>query len=741
MAATGIRTEGWHAPCNPKVDPVFAPDEFTMTIRSYDVFDTCLARRVGVPTDAVPLVARRLASVLGLDPTPGFIAEVTWARLQGERRSRGESWQIQATLDDIWREAEALLGWAPSPAHVATELAVEEELLFPVPALLEEVTEARRQGHRIIYVTDTYFPESFLRRVLSAHGFLRPEDGLYISNVLGESKAGGGLFPHVVAKEAGPPSRIVHTGDSRRSDEQQARNAGLTARWIDPTALNRIESSIAASRDLPPEATSCWVAALREARLVGSHPPAPTPGAILGSSFAAPFLFAFVAWVLAEARRDGVERLYFASRDGRIASEVARSLASEFGDPDIRYLRISRQSLLLPSATEISPRGMPWMRRSWEKQEVRRLLSKVDLEVHDHPEAWAPLVQDRGEEFELTTDDHWERFWKILSGSQVGPALQTRIEERRTAALAFLRAEGLLEPGRRALVDFGWSFSSQAALNALLRQAGGGVDPVRGYYLEAGAQRASRGQVGPVQALFWPVPPDRARLVGSRTPRTFAPVLEHTLGLADHPSVHHYEFDGNGGVTPCGASGPLITTAGEFFSTVLARSLDFADRNRSRVHHMVPEAGVARGILQRFVDELLAHPPKDLVREVAHLRGSDHQDHRGDRPLVRPLTIREEALRLLPIPPPPRVVGVDNPPWWKEGSQILTPPWVLRGRGLIALLHPPADRLWSALAQRIPKGWSRRVRHTLGWIADFVLRPSRDPSPRPAAGPGQDTSS
>lgn len=674
-----------------------------MQIHSFDIFDTCLARRVAVPSDAFYLAARCLAASRKVAPSAEFIDEVVWARIRGEQTARAREASGETTLERIWRETEALLGWEPSESHIQTELQVEQELLYPIPEALRRIERARQEGHRVIFVTDSYFPESFLRRVLSRSGLLRPGDGLYVSCVVGASKAAGSLFPRVVEAEGGPPSRILHLGDNHRSDVTRAREAGLRADLATATRPTRIESVLGRASDLPKLSTSRWVGALKEARLQASA----AHGSELGSRLVAPFLFAFVAWVLAEARRDGVRRLYFVSRDGRIASEIARILSPEFDDIEVRYLYTSRQALLLPTVREISPRGMPWMQRPWEQHELRRLLAKVELDPAD--KAWFGLTEGSGPEFQLTTEEHWDQFWKILSGGEIGPKLRAGAQARREATVAYLRSAGLFDEVPKALVDLGWTLNSQAAMNLLL----GREDAICGYYLYLSNNRVPRPRSGPARSLFSPTPVDRLRLDPGREPNSWAQVLEFTLGLADHPSVHHYEFDQGGTPVPAVADGPLRCDPTTFFDSVLRSAVRFAERNRAQVHELVPNHCVARGVLRRFLDEMLVDPPEPLARDLEGLRESSDQAHRWTRPIVRPLTIREEIPGWLPILSSPQAMRVDEAPWWIEGSETLTPRWVLGGRRIVLGLRGGAERIRSGVARRLPSTVTRRIRKWL----------------------------
>jgi hypothetical protein len=64
-------------------------------------------------------------------------------------------------------------------------------------------------------------------------------------------------------------------------------------------------------------------------------------------SVAAPVVVSMAMWSMAQARRQGISRVYFASRDGYLVWRAAQDLAPRLGwDLDLRYLYCSRQSMV-----------------------------------------------------------------------------------------------------------------------------------------------------------------------------------------------------------------------------------------------------------------------------------------------------------------------------------------------------------------------------------------------------------
>ena len=639
---------------------------------SFDVFDTCLTRKFAAPSDLFFELGRRLQQ-----PLAGrFDAEtLRAARLEAERAARQSIAREEVTLAEIWQEFSARLDAPELLAFSRVELELEAESLFPIADSLREISELRAEGARVLFISDTYLPASFVSAQLYKHGLGRLDDGLYVSSQWGKTKAAGSLFEVVFAEESLLPGDLCHRGDDPLTDVARPRLLGVQCRPVRyRTSVDEQTSLLhAESPDYPTR--SRLVGAMQVERL-GQTAAAAEQDAALLAGLVGPLILGFASWVLAQAQRDGIRRLYFLSRDCQMTAQAAAELAHRFGGIECRYLRVSRQALLLPTATALSDAGMPWMRRTYETPSLERLLAKLELDYADVSADWSARAGTAGGKFKLQHDDDWQLFWQSLNREPVRGSLLARIEERRVAAQAYFREEGLFDAVPWAVVDLGWYLSCQRALRALLNLGGTNIE-CRGYYLGLRRERFRPGEAGPATALFYQRGADQAR---KQPLFQHATLFEHVLGMADHPSVHHYARE-DGTARPVAQSLWEAASPLEVTRAIHARVRDFAAQNAA----LAPELGetqTAAPILSSLIESLALRPSAGVARALSTLRASEDQNNFQASSLAAPLRWREVASLWLPKRLR-RICGrAIDAPLWMQGRLAATTPLLRR---LVAL--------------------------------------------------------
>lgn len=538
---------------------------------SFDVFDTCLARTVARPADLFFLLAERL---LPPDATPEQVTELARLRTQAEAAARQASPRDDITLADIYRHFAHLDYFHLSPqAVMQAEIQLEQESVRLVAIIKQKIETLRRQQQRIIFISDMYLPQAVIRAMLLAHGLARPDDPIYVSGEVGLTKASGKLFEHVLAQEKIVPRQLHHTGDNPYADVIIPTRLGIITHYFQASRLNRYERlTLTQAGDIPRLQTQL-AGFSRAGRL--AFQPDERLSALTGfaANVAGPLLTAFVAWVLTDAQKRGIDRLYFVARDGQILWKIARQLAETTTAPmpECRYLYGSRQAWMLPSIFECDQANLDWL--FLHATTPTSLLQKLELQPTDISEILA--------EYNFTADQldqpleagDINRFWQVITHPAVSAMILQKAAAARQTTLAYFEQEGLLDSSTWALVDVGWALRGQRAVKKILSSAQPDAD-VFGYYLALADSRRPITETGPY-AVFLPLP---------ETAEFDSPVswvlrntitLEHLFLMADHGTTAGYQSE-NGRVEPVLRSNPLVDTQPDFVPAFHAAILHYA---------------------------------------------------------------------------------------------------------------------------------------------------------------------
>lgn len=500
---------------------------------SFDVFDTVLTRTVGHPKAVFLLLGQRLAREQIISLAPERFAS---ARIEAEKQCRRNHPDREITHTEIMDELAVAIDLDPSAKKIIQEYekALEKELSIPVPGAAKQIANARKRCGKVIFISDMYLPEAFVRELLEFHELWKPGDALYISSTHGVTKANGMLYRLVAKNEGIDIGQLTHFGDHTEADIRVARNQGVRTNFVEKCHLNRFERIMENNSLDTGGLSSAFAGASRMTRL---SVPASSKHEVairdVAAGVAAPVICAYVLWVLSTARRTGIKRLYFVSRDGQIMRRVARIFTAWLNmDLDLRYFYASRQALHLPSVEEIGPEEREWILESAEIVPIESVLARVGLTLESMRQSIG-----RDESYIILSaykNDHSRR--SILHRLLDHPGIQARIfdaaNSRRAILLDYLRQEGLFDDVRYALVDIGWKGRCQRSLARVLKAAGGPTPT--GFYF--GLAESQREDVGTMKPFFF----DRPRSVGYRYGIDSLEYFMEIFCQADHGSVFGY---------------------------------------------------------------------------------------------------------------------------------------------------------------------------------------------------------
>lgn len=157
-------------------------------IYSFDVFDTCLVRVCGSPANALEVLSYKVASKWNVDESDAEYLRQQFVVLRTEQRGK---------LEDAYAEIAKVLELPCSVEEmVSLEMQTEEELMRPVLSVRDLVDTLREKG-QIVYISDMYLPDVFIKALLVEHGFFREGDALFVSDSVNAWKYDGTLYPYV----------------------------------------------------------------------------------------------------------------------------------------------------------------------------------------------------------------------------------------------------------------------------------------------------------------------------------------------------------------------------------------------------------------------------------------------------------------------------------------------------------------------------------------------------------------
>ncbi len=466
---------------------------------SFDIFDTVITRIVAHPK-AVFLVIQNEVIHSEIHIKGELSVNFYQERVSAERQARKTSKNEDTTICDIYEIIRKKFNLSDNVVEylIATEVRVESDVIRVIPETAQFITDLRKQGKRIIYISDMYLPTDVIRNILIEKGLFREGDGLYISSQVGLRKKTGRLFKHVLHLEALQPSQIMHVGDHRRNDYIMARLNGIKALHLKHGRLNRYEKILADCPEIDPAWMTCQLlsGAGRLARL-GAYRQADARLRTLheiGANVVGPVLFLFVYWLLQEAKKDNVKTLYFLARDGQIMMQVAALIAEKLGfSIELKYLYVSRQSLFAPSFLDLTETEIDWILHKNPELTIALVAKRLSVDEIDFQcriiEAGFPQT---GLHSDISLPLRKKLKQILLENSDLRAYVASKSVELREKVFGYLRQQGLCDSTAWAFVDSGWNGRLQNAMHIILSNSGYSCQ-TRGYYFGLFDQHNLRG--------------------------------------------------------------------------------------------------------------------------------------------------------------------------------------------------------------------------------------------------------
>jgi predicted HAD superfamily hydrolase len=461
-------------------------------LKTVDVWDTLL-RRLCHPE----LVKVSIARHLFLCPGISFRRDISdhWElyreRLRAEMRLAEEA--QSKGFDNEYTLAEVLGLWMRETIHtdepetlaaqlVAAEFQMECERTYVDPEIRELLEQHPAQT--TLFLSDFYMPSDQLSRILGFHGLSEVVGrGISSCDVL-LNKRSGRLFRHVHEALDVQPTEHVHIGDNLHSDVQMPMSLGMTGIHHEP--LDEHEKRLHRAR-LFEDRTKLFDTIAKEiefrtGRQIECVENCEAQTAIEMGTTAAPLFVGFMLFVAEKAIKDGVEKLFFFSKEGDFFLKVWTALFSSktlVGHklPQAELLEVSRVATYGASLETLTVDELKRVWKLYPTHSLNSLLRTLGLQ----PNTFAEMCASHHLDLSENIDHPWAD--KRIQALIKDPAFELPVIEKcrddRHLLCAYLDAKGWSEANCRVgIVDIGWRGTIQDNL-ALTRPA----SRIHGYYL------------------------------------------------------------------------------------------------------------------------------------------------------------------------------------------------------------------------------------------------------------------
>lgn len=202
---------------------------------SFDVFDTVLVRPFWNPSD--------LFYLLDVEFEKHMQTQISFheIRINGETGARSENKKKAVnsqdiTLDEIYEYIEELYSIPREVCQKIKQFEMDLELEFLTARVsVRQLYEfALSCNKKVIFITDMYMNEKFIRQALELNGYQKFEK-IFVSSEEKLLKKSGDLYTFVLKDLKISSSEILHLGDNEKSDIEMARSKGIDACYIPST--------------------------------------------------------------------------------------------------------------------------------------------------------------------------------------------------------------------------------------------------------------------------------------------------------------------------------------------------------------------------------------------------------------------------------------------------------------------------------------------------------------------------
>ncbi|RDI39948.1 HAD family hydrolase [Aquicella lusitana] len=431
-------------------------------VLSLDCFDTLLWRRTVTPIDVF----------YKLQQKPAFKSIGLNALLRARLESQARNLKViqdkisEVNLHDIYQAGYPALSAAQLNDLAESELEVEMDVCYAFPPMLSLMREAHSRGIKIIIVSNTYFKENELRRLLAHRlpsDIINIIDHIFCSCEYGLSKTNG-LYAKVLDKLSCTAENVLHIGDDINADFKAAKKYGIKSLQLlhHDNNVNDLQRLYAASAAIFNPANRHTQPMLTPFRAILASTPIDTPEKIVGYASIGPIMYSFAQFILNEVetlKNQGKNpKILFLMRDAYLPSVICETLAARPIGKKIRISRFAAFAATFRTRDDIDQYLAEVLFSGRFRDIARQLLLPQEI--------IEPLVQVTEQ-----SESPLAEFIDLIHREDIQNIILKLSSAYRQRLIRYLENEIDLKPGDTLLfVDLGYSGTAQRKLEPVFRE-------------------------------------------------------------------------------------------------------------------------------------------------------------------------------------------------------------------------------------------------------------------------------
>ena len=409
-------------------------------IVSFDIFDTVLKRKISKPSR----IFRLMDNIYGND----FYKK----RMTSESLAMDKYNKKSPNIEEIYNFIDL---------DYKIELDVESNYLFCNSCMKEVYDYCVQSNKKVVFVSDMYLPGKVLEELLKRNGYNYFEK-VYSSCDYDKSKRDGTLFDLVIDELNTSPGKIVHIGDSIKSDYINPKKKGMRSILCKPKTIeyDNLSYDIYDSfiKNTIKDNNNYYYS--------------------IGFDKFGILLYSYSIWLKKQLEDKKISKVYFLSRDGYLIKQ-AFDIINDNSKINSKYLYVSRRSLNIPNL--------------WKKPEFENLDKNINMSNYFNIEVFIKRLGlnykdylDLIEKHNISLEHDFnkktfknERNLKDFYNEIINDVIENSKKEYKLLK-DYFKQEDI--NGDIAIVDIGWHGSMQKNIVKICEDISNRIN-VYGYYL------------------------------------------------------------------------------------------------------------------------------------------------------------------------------------------------------------------------------------------------------------------